>query len=362
MAPMAHASEAPPNGAGATKQVAFSVTLKGWRSQLRWAMTQREEDPARVWLEVISIDERSKRALRDASDPDEVAALDDFRGRLEESIASLTEELGDENVAPLYSWLDLVRQRRRLSANIDLARAAVRQARSLRAPDGTRTPKTEEVASEQLVHARNVLEEWKAATPPLPPPEVLAVWEAEGGDALRDRMSRNPTSVARRGDRGRKALESLAGRAPGKHPWHGAKGERISIPVAGGATLLFALLSVVTESGALGVTAGLAFGVLVALLAFSFFVRRKERAEIALARDWIWHAKLYAERTDVAELEAGWLRALVDAFRALKAFDARATGQQLRELEAERPDLSSMVHEVARDTADTPASLAPTTG
>src|SRR5438876_4184818 len=78
----------------------FAITLKGWRSQLRWAMTQREEDPARVWLEVISIDERSKRALAVEQTPAHVEELTKFRQRLETSIASLTEDLGDENVAP----------------------------------------------------------------------------------------------------------------------------------------------------------------------------------------------------------------------------------------------------------------------
>ena len=96
------------------------------------------------------------------------------------------------------------------------------------------------------------------------------------------------------------------------------------------------------------------FVVLVALLAFSFFARQKQSREIASALQWVWHAKMYAKRVRVAELEAGWLRALVDAYRALKAFDSRAAGDQLREFEAERPDLSSIVHEVVQDTEDAP--------
>ena len=351
---MAHASEAPPDGASAAKQVEFSVTLKGWRSQLRWAMTQREEDPARVWLEVISIDERSKRALRAATDPEQYAVLRDFRTKLEESIASLTEELGDENVAPLYSWLDLVRQKRLLGTKIEQARGAVRQARALRAPDGTRTPRSEEAAGEQLLHARNVLEEWKNATPPPPPPEVLAVWEAEGGDALEERMSRNPSAVGKRGDQARRTLASLQGRTPGQHPWPRSKVERIAIPLAGGTTLCLALVSLASESSDLGGVAAVTFVVLVALLAFSFFARQKQNTEIASALEWVWHAKMYAKRARVAELEAGWLRALVDAYKALKAFDTRAAGDQLREFEAERPDLSSIVHEVAQETEDAP--------
>ncbi len=330
---------------------AFGITLKGWRSQLRWAMTQREEDPARVWLEVISIDERSKIALATATDPKQLAELKKFRTKLEQSIASLTEELGDEKVAPLYSWLDLVRQKRRLQAKVDVARAAVKQARALRAPDGTRTPKTEEAASEQLALAQGALAQWKTAVPPAPPPEVLAVWEAEGGDALAQRMPRDAMAVGRRGDEARRVLESAVGRAPGKHPWRGSKAERVSIPVAGGVTLLLAVLAIAEGSGGLGGIAGLAFGGLAALLAFSFFARQQEKVEIAAAIDWVWHSRMYAERTSVAELEAGWLRALVDAHKALKSFDTHpATGDQLRDFEQERPDLASIVHEVARDT------------
>ena len=54
---MVHAPDAPAQEEGAPPPplAEFAITLKGWRSQLRWAMTQREEDPARVWLEVISI-------------------------------------------------------------------------------------------------------------------------------------------------------------------------------------------------------------------------------------------------------------------------------------------------------------------
>jgi hypothetical protein len=337
----------------------FGITLKGWRSQLRWAMTQREEDPARVWLEVISIDERLKLALKATTDVVDLGELQKFRAKLDESMASLSEELGDEKVAPLYSWLDLVKQRRRLVAKVDRARAAVKQARALRSPDGTRTPKTEEQIAEQLAHAQGELAQWKAATLPEPPPEVVAVWEAHGGDALAERMPRDAMAVGRRGDAARRLLESAKGRAPGKHPWRGSKGERGSIAAAAGVTLVLGLLAVAKTSGALGGIAGLALGVLVALLAFSFFAREQEKAETAAAIDWVWHAKMYAERTGLAELEAGWLRALGDAQKALRSFDSKpATGGQLRDFEAERPDLSPIVEEVARDTDDSPEAPA----
>jgi hypothetical protein len=316
-------------------------------------MTQREEDPARVWLEVISIDERSKRALEMAADADQRAELEKFRRRLEESVSSLTEELGDDKVAPLYSWLDLVRQRRRLVANIGEARSAVGQARAFRASEG-KLPKGEEQSVAQLAQAQGELLQWQTATPPEPPPEVVAAWEAQGGDALVERMPREAMGVGRRGDEARRVLARVKGRIPGEHPWRGSRTELIAIPVAGAMTLLFALFAVLNGSagaGGLAGLAGLSFGVFAALLAYSFFARHEERAEVAAAIDWVWHARMYRERTKHAELEAGWLRALVDAQRALKTFDAKeATGGQLREFETQRPDLAEIVHEVARDT------------
>jgi hypothetical protein len=315
-------------------------------------MTQREEDPARVWLEVISIDERLKRATaQNADHVVHLGELEKFRAKLEESMASLTEELGDEKVAPLYSWLDLVRQRRRLVAKRDEARDAVAQTRALRLPQTAKVPKKEEEVAEQLAHAQGELAQWKAATPPAPPPEVVAVWEAEGGEALVERMPRDAMAVGRRGDEARRVLEQAKGRAPGKHPWHGSQLERLWVPIAGGITLLLGVLALAVGSGALGVLAGLSLGGLVSLFAYSFFARQQERAELAASVDWVWHARMYAERTQYAELEAGWLRALLDAQRALRSFEAGpATGGQLRDFETERPDLSEIVEEVARDT------------
>jgi hypothetical protein len=116
-------------------------------------------------------------------------------------------------------------------------------------------------------------------------------------------------------------------------------------------TFLLGVLALVAGSGVLGALAGLSLGGLAALLAFSFFARQQERAELAAAVDWVWQGRMYAERTQYAELEAGWLRALLDAQRALRSFEAgAATGGQLRDFETERPDLSEIVEEVARDT------------
>ncbi len=366
-APMVHApstsdDRAPREGPGVGAD--FAITLKGWRSQLRWAMTQREEDPARVWLEVISIDERSKRALDCARSPEQLGELKTFRRKLAESIATLTEELGDEKVAPLYSWLDLIRQRRRLAAQIEEARAAVSQTRALRSSDAPRAPKSEQSAAEQLARAQGELAQWKQATPPAPPAEVVGAWEARGGDALVAQMPREAMAVGRRGDEARRVLERALRsgregrerRKPGKHPWPGSRAERIAIPVAGAATFLFGLFALTGSAGALGALATVAFCVLAALVTYSVLARRVERAELAAAVDWVWHARMYQERTHFAELEAGWLRALLDAQRALRTFDAKpGTGGQLRDFEAERPDLAPIVHEVARDTEVLPS-------
>jgi hypothetical protein len=353
METMVHAPGAPASGDGAHRApgAEFAITLKGWRSQLRWAMTKGAEDPARVWLEVISIDERSKRALEEASSQQQAEDLRRFRGKLEESIATLTQDLGDEKLGPLYSWLDLVRQRRRLGVKIEEACAAVTQARALRTSAGSGPPKKERDAVEQLARAQGELAQWKTATPPPPPAGVLAAWDAQGGEALVERMPREAMAVGRRGDEARRILENVKGRSPGKHPWPRSRGEHIAIPLVGGAALLCGLFAAVRDSGVLGWLAGLSSGALVALVAWSFFARKQEQAELVASVDWVWHARMYQERTRVAELEAGWLRALVDSHRALRSFDARAgTGGQLRDFEAERPDLAPIIDELARDT------------
>ena len=336
----------------------FTITLKGWRSQLRWAMTQREEDPARVWLEVISIDERSKRALAFANEPEHMAKLQEFRAKLESSIASLTEDLGDENVAPLYSWLDLVRQRRRLAGKIDEARAAVAQARAARASESASiAPNTEDEATEQLGRAQIDLDQWRGATPPEPPPEVRAAWDEAGGDALAPTMPRDPMAVGKRGGEARAIAQRAldAGRVPGKHPWVKSRSELIALPVAGALTLLPALFALAWSGSAAGtVMTGVALASLLTtatLVAFGAWARALEKKEKRAAIDWVWHHAVYAERARLAELEAGWLRALEGAHKALRSFDAKAgTGGQLRDFEQWRPDLADMVHEVARDT------------
>jgi hypothetical protein len=65
----------------------------------------------------------------------------------------------------------------------------------------------------------------------------------------------------------------------------------------------------------------------------------------------VWHFTFFSEQSAALELEVGWLRALVAALRARRAFDAhRGEGGQLVELAQWRPDLEPFVAEVAKSS------------
>jgi hypothetical protein len=84
-------------------------------------------------------------------------------------------------------------------------------------------------------------------------------------------------------------------------------------------------------------------------LAASALSRRRSAAERRAGLAWVWHHTMFAEQTSALELEAGWLRALVAALRARRAFDAhKGEGGQLRELARWRPDLEPFVAEAAK--------------
>jgi hypothetical protein len=165
-------------------------------------------------------------------------------------------------------------------------------------------------------------------------------------------------AAGKRGDAGRPLLADAlaAGRPPGQHPWPRSRGELIAVPVAASGALLAALFAVARGAAGLGLAAALFAAAAAALVAFGVAARGREKAERRAAVDWVVHFDVYLARAEIAELEVGWLRALADAHKALRAFDAKAgTGGQLREFEAWRPDLAEMVHEVARDTDGAPA-------
>lgn len=84
-----------------------SRALRMLKTQLNLAVGQREEDPERAWLELVSVRERVADVAEGArEDPLLAADVDRFRQRLDEQIGKLTREVGDEVVAPLYSWLE----------------------------------------------------------------------------------------------------------------------------------------------------------------------------------------------------------------------------------------------------------------
>ena len=94
-----------------------SRELRMLKTMLSLAVGQREEDPERAWLELVSVRERLQPVAYTArEDPLLSSDVERFRGKLEEQIAKLTRDVGDEVIAPLYSWVDLVRQRARLEA------------------------------------------------------------------------------------------------------------------------------------------------------------------------------------------------------------------------------------------------------
>lgn len=110
-----------------------SNTLKLLKMQIGLALGQKEEDPERAWLELMSVRDRLNAIADDAGDDALLAAdVDRVRGKVQEHIAALAGDVGDEVIAPLYSWIDLVRQRDRLDADVARARDRAKQARQSR--------------------------------------------------------------------------------------------------------------------------------------------------------------------------------------------------------------------------------------
>src|ERR1019366_7027272 len=114
-----------------------SRALRTLKTQLNMAVAQREEDPERAWLELVSVRERLHDVAEGAKgDPLLLADVERFGNRLEEQIDKLTSDVGDEVVAPLYSWVDLLRQRARLGG---AGGRACRRGRRARSSTGARS-------------------------------------------------------------------------------------------------------------------------------------------------------------------------------------------------------------------------------
>ncbi len=121
------------SGAYPTSQNPVHRALRLLKTQLNLAIGQREEDPERAWLEAVSVRDRLETLAPDASEDAILQAdVDRFRGKLEQQLKKLTRDVGDEVVAPLYSWVDLLRQRDRLELEVDTARTRVLEARASR--------------------------------------------------------------------------------------------------------------------------------------------------------------------------------------------------------------------------------------
>jgi hypothetical protein len=331
-----------------------SRALRMLKTQLNLAVGQREEDPERAWLELVSVRERVGE-VADASreDPLLAADVDRFRQRLDEQIAKLTREVGDEVIAPLYSWLDLLRQRVRLERDVESARTRVAEARASRGAVTVPSPSSEAEVSVALATGEKDLAWWKAEAPPLPSPESMSVWQELGGDALRGMLPADPHAVRAGGLAARSVLDRIGRRMPGAVSYVGSKAELVLLPVAGASALLISMFALALTSvrSALGVLSAAAWVAFAAVLALSVYARQRADRERRAALDAVWHHVLFTEQAVAVELEVGWLRALHAALKACRTFDEhKGEGGQLEELGKWRPDLEPVVQDVAKTT------------
>lgn len=350
----------PPGTSGeyAAAQNPVSRALRTLKTQLTLAVGLREEDPERAWLEAVSVREKIE-ALAEGAAQDALlkADVERFRFKLEESIRKLTRDVGDEVIAPLYSWVDLVRQRARLDGEVDTARSRVAEARASRGAPAPPAIATEEQATAALEAAEKDLAWWQEDVPPEPSAEAMAVWNELGGDTLRRAMPTDANVVRTRGQAARAVvLEGAQGRPLGQSKYAGSVAEFLVLPAIGAGALLSSMFAFARSGphvllSAVSVVACGSFG---AAIVASVQARRRVVAERRSALDLVWHHTMHAEQARALDLEVGWLRALQASLRARRAFDAhKGEGGQLAELAKWRPDLEAVVAEVAK------SSLAP---
>ncbi len=350
------------SGAYAASENPVHRALRLLKTQLNLAIGQREEDPERAWLEAVSVRDRLATLVESAR-PDAIlqADVDRFRGKLEQQLKKLTRDVGDEVVAPLYSWVDLLRQRERLESEVDTARARVLEARASRGAAVLPPLTTVDEASLALEARARELEVWRGEPLPVPPPQALAVWAESGGDALRASLSTDPGMVRARGLAALALVESASERGenrPGHASYAGSRLELILLPAAGAAALLSTMFAFARQGGhiALSSLAVVACGSFGAAIMASVQARRRVTSERNAAIDLVWFHTLYVEQAASLELEVGWLRALTAALRARQAFDAHeAEGGQLAELAKWRPDLTEVVVDVAKSSLMPPS-------
>jgi hypothetical protein len=339
-----------------------SKPFRDCRSQLSLAMSQREDDPARVWLELVSIRENASKLPALAHD-DAILhqEIERFRAKLEAEIFSLTQEVDDEVLAPLYAWVDLIRRRNRLDRGIIAARNSVKAARASRG-DKSRAPRTEEETASQLEAAMKQQEWWAVSIPPRPSDIELAIWARDSWDAKRASLPEDPKVVQAAGAAARTWLGAVTPhRVLGKNEYVGSRAELILVPVLGGVAVIAsvaALLGASSKSDAsssahlslvpviLAIIAWLAFGTAIGL---GLALRRRMKREMDSAVAAVWYFKFFTDQAHAMEIEVGWLRALRDAFHARMTFDeSKGEGKQIEELKKWRADLRDFVVEVAK--------------
>jgi hypothetical protein len=350
------------SGEYASAQNPVSRALRLLKTQLTLAVGLREEDPERAWLEAVSVREKIEK-LAEGAEHDALlkADVERFRFKLEEQIRKLTRDVGDEVIAPLYSWVDLVRQRARLDGEVETARSRVAEARASRgAPANVAALASEEQATAALEAAEKDFGAWKTDVPPEPPAEAMVVWNEVanemGVDALRRAMPNDGSIVRSRGAAARAVVEGAPGRPLGESKYVNSVAEFLVLPAIGAGALLSSMLAF-ARSGphvVLSAVSVIACGSFGAAIVASVQSRRRVAAEHRAALDVVWHHMMYDEQVRSLDLEVGWLRALQASLRARRAFDAhKGEGGQLAELAKWRPDLEAVVSEVAK------SSLAP---
>jgi hypothetical protein len=342
------------SGAYGAAQNPASLALRMLKTQLNLALAQREEDPERAWLELVSVRERLHDVAEGAKDdPLLWADVERFGARLEEQIDKLTRDVGDEVVAPLYSWVDLLRQRARLDLGVDGASTRVAEARASRGATATPAPTSDADANAALEAAEKELAWWRSESPPLPSLEAQSVWHEAGGDAMRPLLPVDPQVVRSRGRMAHPVLVRVRGRAPGALVYGGSKLELVLLPTFGAVALLMSMFALASTQarGPLGLSSAIGWLAFAAVIAVSVLARQRADSERRAAVDAMWHHLLFAEQASALDLEVGWLRALSAALRARRAFDVhKAEGGQLAELASWRPDLEPVVVEVAKSS------------
>ncbi len=359
MPPPGYSSMPPPgglatSGAYAASQNPVHRALRMLKTQLNLAIGQREEDPERAWLEAVSVRERLE-ALVETSSEDELlrADVERFRHRLEEQVKKLTRDIGDEVVAPLYSWVDLLRQREKLEAEVETARGRVAEARASRGASRSPPLATLDEGVAALDARESELKVWRTDTSPAPPPVALAMWAEAGGNALRASLPSDPQVVRDRGAAARPIVDVMNARPLEVTSYAGSRLELAVLPATGAAALLSSMFAFSLHGAHIGLSAMavIACGSFGAAAMASVEGRRRAAAERRAALDLVWFHTLFTEQAASLELEVGWLRALVAGLRALQAFDAhKGEGGQLAELAKWRPDLKEVVADVAKSS------------